>query len=82
MLVKNLPEELQELIQERHKLYHNPSYSRFTIDSKEAKASVSNMIHWAITPEGDEFWRKVNAGKDMSEDPNYPKKKELTYQIY
>lgn len=80
MLIKDLPEELRELVKERHKLYYNSAYSGLTIDSKEA--NVNNMLNWNNTPEGVMFWGEVDQGKDVKHYLCYPRKKELFYQIF
>lgn len=77
MKIKDLPIELRELALKRQKKCKHGSYSRST-------NSLMNAFEWCATPEGKNFWCRVDDDEDVTHYACYPKKTNIheSVEIY
>jgi len=71
--IADLPEDIKKLVIQRwdeYKASHDGN--EYTSDTA-IRQCVSNVFHWEGTPEGHEFWSRVNDGKYDTFYKRYPK---------
>lgn len=75
MQIKDLPEELRELVRQNQIAQGNDG--NFEGDLQYGRSSKN--FDWDRSPQGDSFWRGIKGGRNMEDSPHYPAKKIINH---
>lgn len=78
MDISELAPELQELAHQRQRDQGNDGLFDGSLDNDE----YTNNFAWVNTPEGVDFWERINDGEDVTDHEYYPKKINNLFPIY